>query len=81
MAVIVHKTEKEVWAFASRQMGGLKAFKNMIDDENKMLEKMVEETTNEAKGVLPEGAKVEDIKVETSNLNGPVVNVTIKASL
>ncbi len=81
MAVTLHKTEKEIWVFASKQMGGFKALVNMLKEDNDPLEEMVAKTTEEAKGALPEGAKIQEIRVETSDLNGPVINVTIKASL
>lgn len=81
MAVVIHKSKEEVWVFASRQMGGWKALMNMVKDDNEPLEEMVKITTEEAKGALPEGSKVEEIRIETSNINGPVVNVVIKASI
>ncbi|WP_457641316.1 hypothetical protein [Persephonella sp.] len=79
MAKVIHKTNREIWVFASKQMGGWKALMNMVKDDNEPLEEIVKLTTEEARGALPEGARVEDIKVETSNLNGPIVNVVIKA--
>jgi len=81
MAKVIHKTEKKIWVFASNQMGGIKAFVNMLKDDNDPLEEIVEKTVDEAKNILPEGAKIEDIRVETSNLNGPVINVVIKANI
>jgi len=81
MAKIIHKTEKDIWIFASKQMGGIKAFLNMIKDDNAPLEEIVAKTIDEAKELLPNNAYISDIKVETSNLNGPVINVVIKADI
>ena len=79
MATVIHQSDKEIWVFASKQMGVFKALVNMLKEDNEPLEEMAKAVVDEAKGVLPEGAKIEDIKIETSDLNGPTINVTIKA--
>lgn len=81
MAQVIYKDNNQIWVFSSRQMGGFKAFVNMLKESNDPLEEMVKLTVKEATDSLPDGAKVEDVKVETSDLNGPVINVVVKASI
>ncbi len=79
MAQTVYKSQKEIYVFASKQFGGIKALKNVLDSDNTSLEKAVKEVVDEALGSVPSDYSVVDINVNTAEINGPVINVIVKA--
>lgn len=79
MAVVLHRSDRSIYVFASRAIGFKGALENLLSENKKAIENLVKSLVDEAVKEIPNGYQVVDVDVTFIEEMGLVANVKVKA--